>query len=400
MRAFINIKRIFVFLYVMVIIALLLVPSLKYDFKYAQVVMLSLPLIAIAFIEGKTFRKALLINVILLFVTFMSYYVINVRGNLGQAQGLLVTMYLFTLPYLICQYLIDIKDTVLMKWICIATCGILAYIMIVTFREYAYDPTISRKLASSVIDPYIISQIKKNIGGFGFCYCLGMFAPYLTSVIGRVKGKQKFVAMASLLFILVFSVFSQYTTLILLSVISIFYVILTQGKMSVKKVITLVLFIVITLSFRKILLFLANNVGLSTLSNHFYSLYYILGGEEDFGRWSLYKANFILFLQNPIFGADLTVHYNEYLVDHAHSTAFSRMSGGGIIGFGGFVGFIASAWYYLTKKSSMRYLIPVFVVYILLSILNPVTPEISITAFLIIPLIEYQFINKEEQLYV
>ncbi|MBR5544180.1 MAG: hypothetical protein IKU66_01780 [Clostridia bacterium] len=301
---------------------------------------------------------------------------------------------------MICQYLVDIKDTVLMKWICIATCAILAYIMIVTFREYAYDPTISRKLASSATDPYIISQIKKNIGGFGFCYCLGMFAPYLTSVIGRVKGKQKMFAVGCLLMILVFSVFSQYTTLILLSVISIFYVILTQGKMSAKKVIALVLFVAITFSFRKIILFLANNVGLSTLSNHFYSLYYILGGEEDFGRWSLYKANLMLFLRSPIFGANLTIHYNEWLVDHSHSTFFGRMSGGGIIGLGSFVGFIASAWHYLTKKSSMRHLVPVFIVYIVLSFLNPVTPEISITAFLIIPLIEYQFITKEEQLYV
>lgn len=400
MRAFINIKRIFVFLYVMVIIALLLVPSLKYDFKYAQVFMLSLPLLVFAFIEGKTFRKALLINAVLLFITFMSYYVINVRGNLGQAQGLLVTMYLFALPYLICQYLVDIKDTVLMKWICIATCAILAYIMIVTFREYAYDPTISRKLASSVVDDYIIAQIKKNIGGFGFCYCLGMFAPYLTSVIGRAKGKQKMFAVGCLFVILVFSVFSQYTTLILLSVISIFYVILTQGKMSAKKVITLVLFITLAVSFRSMVWFLANNVSLSALSHHFYSLYYILGGEEDFGRWSLYKANIMLFLRNPIFGANLTIHYNEWLVDHSHSTFFGKLSGGGIIGFGGFVGFIASVWHYLCNRSGMRHLIPVFVVYILLSILNPVTPEISITAFLIIPLIEYQFINKEEQLYV
>ncbi len=400
MRAFINIKRIFVFLYVMVIIALLLVPSLKFSVEYSIIVAISVPFLAFAFIEGKTFRKVFLINVILVVITFMCSYVINFRGSLSHATGIAVPFYLWILPYLICQYLIDIKDTVLMKWICIATCAILAYIMIVTFREYAYDPTISRKLASSVIDPYIISQIKKNIGGFGFCYCLGMFAPYLTSVIGRAKGKQKFIAMSSLVFILIFSVFSQYTTLILLSVISIFYVILTQGKMSAKKVITLVLFITLAVSFRSIVWFLANNVSLSALSHHFYSLYYILGGEEDFGRWSLYKANLMLFLRSPLFGANLTIHYNEWLVDHSHSTFFGKLSGGGIIGFGGFVGFIASVWHYLCNRSGMRHLIPVFIVYILLSILNPVTPEISITAFLIIPLIEYQFINKEEQLYV
>lgn len=401
MRTFTSVKRIFVFLYVMAITALLLLPRLKYSFTLVQIVVFSIPFILIALIDGKTVRKVFAINIILLFITFMSTWVFNFGGSISNTMNVVVPIYLLTLPLLICQYLIDLNDKTLMKWITVATCCILLYIMFVTFREFSVDPKIARRLAYGTNDDeYINSARKRNVGGFGFCYCIGMFAPYLTSIIARVKGKEKVASLLCLIVLLVFSIYTQYTTLIFLSVISIFYVVLTQGKMSLKKIIALLLLVVTAVSFKSIMWYLANNTDLSTLSYHFMYIYNILGGEEDFNRWSMYKANLAMFLRNPIFGADLTVHYNKWLTDHAHSMVFGRLSGGGIIGFGTFAGFIASAWHYLAKKNSMRYLIPVFLVYIILSFLNPVQPEISVTAFMIIPLIEYQFMNREEQYYV
>lgn len=401
MRAFINIKRIFIFLYVMAITALLVLPSVKYSFTFMQTLIFSLPLVVLALIEGKTYRKVFAINVILLAITFISAYVFNFRGNISNVLNIVVSMYLYVLPLLICQYIIDLNDKVLMKWVTVATCLILVYILFVTFGALFEDPTIARHLAYGTIDdPYINAQRMRNVGGFGFCYCLCMLPPYLTSVIGRVRKKQKILVVLALIVLLVFAVYSQYTTFVLLAIGSIFYVLLTQGRMSIKKAFAIIILFTITLSFKQILLFLANNLGFSTLSAHFYSLYYILEGAEELNRWSIYKANLVLFFKNPIFGADLTVHYSKWLVDHAHSTFLSRMASGGLVGIGGFVGFIASAWYYFTKKSGMRHLIPVFITYIILSILNPVQPEISVTAFMLIPLIEYQFINRKEQYYV
>lgn len=401
MRAFTSVKRIFVFLYVMAITALLLLPRLKYSFTLVQIVVFSAPFILIALIDGKTVRKVFAINIILLFITFMSTWVFNFGGSISNTMNLVVPLYLYMLPLLICQYLIDLNDKTLMKWITVATCCILLYIMFVTFREFSVDPKIARRLAYGTNDDeYINSARKRNIGGFGFCYCIGMFAPYLTSIIARVKGKEKVASLLCLIVLLVFSIYTQYTTLIFLSVISIFYVVLTQGKMSLKKIIALLLLAVIAVSFKSIMWYLANNIGLSTLSHHFMYIYNILGGEEDFNRWSMYKANIAMFLRNPIFGADLTNSYNNYLFTAVHSQIFGRLSGGGIVGFSTYAGFVASAWYYLVKKSGMRYLIPVFLVYIALAFLNPIQPEIAIAVFMVIPLIEYQFINKEEQYYV
>lgn len=405
MNAFIKrisfIKRIFVFLYVIAITALLVLPSLKYTFSYVQVVIFSIPFVLFAFLDGKTYRKVFLINMILLAITFLCTFVFNYRGNVSGVLNIIVPTYLFVLPLLICQYLIDLNDKVLMKWTTVASCAILIYILVKTFSALSVDPTIARHLAYGTNeDEYINYQRMRNVGGFGFCYCLCMFVPYLTSLVSRVKKKKKIIVIIMLCVLLVFSIYSQYTTFVLLSVISIFYVILTQGKMSVKKVVALVLLLIIVFSFKSILWLLANNLNFTSLSSHFYDLYYMLEGENNFDRWSIYKANIVLFLQHPIFGADLTIHYNDYMVDHAHSHVFARMSGGGIIGLGGFAGFVASAWYYLTKKSKMRYLIPVFLVYIAMAFLNPVQPEISVTVFMVIPLIEYQFVNKEEQYYV
>lgn len=399
MEAFI--KRLFTFLYVMAITALLVLPRLKYSFTYVQVVLISLPLIVLAFIEGKKYRSLLAINVISLAIMFLFTFVFNFGGSVGNTVSAVISMYLYTLPLLICQYLLDTGDKQLMKWISVATCAMLVYIMLVTFKEFSVDPTIARKLAYGTYDDaYITYQRMKNVGGFGFCYCLGMFAPYLTSVIERTKGKAKAFSLACLFILLVFSVYSQYTTLVLLAVASIFYVVLTQGKMSVKKIIILVIMVVMIVSIRSIFWFLANNLSLSTLSSHFYDLYYILEGEEDLDRWNMYKLNLRVFWHNPIVGADLTQSYNEWVTTHAHSTIFSKLSSGGLVGIGTFAGFFGSAWYYLTKKNELRRLIPVFLAYIILAVLNPVAPEISVTAFMIIPIIEYQFVNKEEQLYV
>lgn len=401
MKAFINIKRIFIFLYVMAIVAMMVIPRLKYTFSFVHVVVFSLPIVILALIEGKTYRKVFAINILLLCVTFLCTFVFNYRGNISGVLSVVVSIYLYILPLLICQYLIDLNDKVLIKWIAISISAILVYILLVTFGALAEDPKIARLLAYGTNDdPYINYYRMRNVGGFGFCYCLCMLPPYLTGIIDKVKKKQKVLVVIALMILLVFSVYSQYTTFVFLSIGAVFYVILTQGKWSVKKVVALVLLIVIIATFRQLMWFLANNLSLSSLTYHFYDLYYILEGEEDLGRWSMYKANLALFLQHPLFGADLTVNYNNYLYTSAHSLLFGRLSGGGFVGIGCYAGFIATAWYYLAKVKKMKRLIPVFLVYIILAFLNPVQPEISVTAFMLIPLIEYQFINREEQYYV
>ena len=401
MKAFITIKRIFIFLYVIAIVALMVIPRLKYTFSFVHILAFSLPLIMIALLEGKTYRKVFAINIVLLGITFLCAYVFNYRGNISGVFNIVVSTYLYVLPLLICQYLIDVNDKKLMKWISIVIGAMLCYMLVVTFGALAEDPKIARMLAYGTDDdPYINYYRMRNVGGFGFCYALCMLSPYLTSMVDKVKKKQRTIVLIVLLILLVFSVYSQYTTFVFLSLGSIFYVVLTQGKWSIKKVVALTMLIAIVVSFRQLIWFFANNLSLTTLSSHLYDLYYLLEGESDLSRWNMYKANLILFLQNPIFGADLTINYNKYLYTSAHSLLFSRLSGGGILGFGCYAGFIASAWYYLAKLKRMKRLIPVFVVYTILAFLNPVSPEISVTAFLFIPLIEYQFINKEEHLYV
>ena len=401
MRAYTNIRRIFVFIYVMALISLVLIPSLKYTVSYVSIVLFSAPLVILALVEGKIYRKVFAINMVLLGITFLCTFVFNYRGNISGVLNVVVSTYLYILPLLICQYLIDINDKVLIKWISVSVCAILLYMLIVTFSALAEDPKIARLLAYGTDDdPYINYYRMRNVGGFGFCYCLCMLPPYLTSIINKVRKNEKKFVIAALVILLTFSVYSQYTTFVFLSVGAIFYVILTQGKWSVKKAAVLMFLLAVLVYFKPLMWLLANNIKFTSLATHFYDLYYILEGEEDSTRWSIYKANIVLFLHNPIFGADLTEHYNNYLYTKAHSLLFGRLSGGGVVGFGCYTGFIATAWYYLAKIKKMKKLIPVLMAYIILAFINPVTPEISVSAFLLIPLIEYQLINKEEQLYV
>ena len=130
-----------------------------------------------------------------------------------------------------------------------------------------------------------------------------------------------------------FCAFTQYTTLLMLSIFFIIYVFTTKMRNIGLKYILLVTCGAVLLNLRNILMYFALNTDLNALSYHLADIVSMLGGEaSSSSRSSLYADAIGLFFQNPLFGADLTdsgnLVYCEPLTFHALRFACQRRNFG------------------------------------------------------------------------
>ncbi len=404
MKFSINIKRLFVFLYVLVVTALLVLPSVKYSFTYVQTTIISIPMFAYVILTTRS--KSILKNYIQIITCFslmaLFHFVFNSRGNTSSLLNLMVTFYLCLVPFFMCRMLLDTKDYQLIKWVTIIASAMLALIMFNTFREFADNPTVARLLASGNVggdEEYAQYLHNSNIGGYGFSYCIGAFIPFITSLIDRVGPKKKLIVILVLVVTFVFCVYTQYTTLIILSVCSLFYVLISQGKLTVKKVLFIFLLFFVIIFIKDIVLFFATNTSLKTVSVRLYDIYNILsGGEAANSRGDLILSAFRLFMDNPIFGVDMNDAIAATVVNSSHSTFFGMLAQGGLIGLFLYYGILSISTRVIKEAVYIKYITPVYVFIFVLSILNPIShPEIFVSSFMVIPLMEFLFTHKETE---
>ena len=392
------IYKLFVFVYVFALITILVLPSVKYRFSNVEITAISLPLMAIIVMSGKRYRLTLIQIAVCFFSMGFLHFIFNARGNTSSLMNLMITFYLCILPFFIGRFLLDMGDYKVIKWVTVATSIMLIFVMFKTFSAMSVDPTIARQLAyGDISDNYINAFRMDNVGGFGFSYCMGFMAPYITTYIDRTDWKGKYVVITCVVILFIFGIYTQYTTLLLLSIIFIYYVLIVLGKPSLKKIIVLVTLLALIIFFRPIVLFIASKIPFTALSSHFYDIYYMLGAEGDTGRTMMYESTLRVFMQNPIFGADLTNSSNLYIVNHSHSTFFGRLAEGGLLGVILNYGMLYMMFKSYIQVIDNKYIKPTFIFLLVLSILNPITsPEIFISSFMLIPMMEYLFVNKEE----
>lgn len=392
--------KLFIFVYVVALMALLVLPSLKYSVTYMEITILSLPFLALILITGVNYRKSFLQIILMLVAMAFLHYVLNSKGNISSVLNLVVTLYLCILSYFICRFLLDLGDEKLIKWVVIAVCLIFAFVFMKTLFALFENPTVVRNLATGdITDKYIMYQRMQNVGGFGFAYAIGLFIPYLTTIVIRATGRKKIIATILLVVLFVFAFLTQYTTLLILTTAFILYVLIKHGKTPARKIIAIAIMFIVILSFKNIVLFIAENTKLETLSWHFYDIYYSLGGGElESSRDEIYIKALSLFLENPIFGADLTNTYNATFANSSHSTFFARLVEGGIVGVALTYGAIGVCIKSIKSEIKSSYMAPAFFYLIVLSILNPITMmEIFVSAMLLIPLIEYLIVKTENE---
>ena len=397
-------RNIFMSVYILAIIALLVLPMLKYSVNYVPIILFTLPFVFVYLMQKNKSTITFLCLVIMLALLFVFSFLINAPLNINAAMNMSIILYLCFVPFLLFDYLSNTKSKWEVQLVLIGIICIYAFIIIMTSRAFIDDPVIARRLAiGSADDEYINDMRMKNIGGFGFSYAVGMFIPYIAIRIVRSSGKTKALFIALFIALFVYAFFCQYTMLLILAIAFSTVVFIIGSKSIITKTVMLFSSLVILINLTNIFKFLGNNLPFVSLAYHFRGLYTSLStGEDTTSRILTTKRCLGLFRQHPFFGVNMLDSYNAYIVNHGHSTYFPILASNGIFGLGMlFVTtfYIMRSIYLKIRTNRMNVII--FIMYVVLGFLNPTHNafEVSVSVFLLIPLIEYYEGKIKEQKY-
>lgn len=396
-----KINNLLIAFYFLVIIALMVLPILKFSVKYVYIIAFSVPFVGLYIMQKRRNLSVLYLFIGALAFLFILSFLFNMQLNFSASMNLSIISYLCFLPYFMFDFTVSRNNKPEMKLILIFALLLFAFIMIRTFIEFTVDPLVARRLAMGTDENEYVNDLRgKNIGGFGFSYAIGMFVPYVAVKIMRSKGSRKagFIGLFALLFI--YSILTQYTMLLILEIIFSTIVFIVESKGVVTKIIISAIVIVILLSFTRIIGFLGNHIPLQELAYHFKMMHISLTtGEETNSRLLYLRSNFGLFRAHPFLGVNMLDSYNAYIVNHGHSTYVQMLSSHGIIGASAFFGMLI-----MLMKNTAAKLLPdkavwiIMLHYFVLGIVNPNNSfEISLVAFFIIPLLEYYSMHKGEE---
>ncbi|MBE6529482.1 MAG: hypothetical protein E7680_02625 [Ruminococcaceae bacterium] len=277
---------------------------------------------------------------------------------------------------------------------------LVVYIFINTLVALEKDPEIARLLARSVensseeLNAYRLA----NVGGFGFSYMMGMVALCLLWLFFIKKNWWIKIGSLILYLAIVYYAFqSQYTTLILLTLIGSIVLLFVCNKNFAFRVILIVVGIIVLLNIVNIFRGLSNAFGDSIIGVKFQRIVNSFGtGDIDNlgSRPRLIRENFEVWLRNPVFGA-----YSKEA--NAHSLIMNILSQMGFVGIGLF-GFLFYKVYRFVLNEAKKYqygrsLFNCATAYLLaLSILNPIgyVFEVTIATYLVVCLFIKVFLKK------
>ncbi len=397
-------RNIFMSVYILAIVALLVLPMLKYSINYVPTILFTVPFVFIYLMQKKKSTMTFLCLVLMLVFLFVFSFLINAPLNINAAMNMSIILYLCFVPYLLFDYLANTKSKWEIQIVLVGIISIFVFIVFMTSRAFADDPVIARRLAiGSADDEYINEMRMKNIGGFGFSYAVGMLIPYVAIKIVNSAGKTKALLIALFIALFVYAFFCQYTMLLILAITFSTIVFIIGSKSIITKTLLLFSSLVILINLAGIFKFLGNNLPLVSLAYHFRGLYTSLStGEDTTSRILATKRCLGLFRQHPFFGVNILDSYNSYIIGHGHSLYFPFLSSNGIFGLG--MLFVTTFYIFRSiylRINANRMNIIVLIMYVVLGFLNPTHNafEISVSVFLLIPLIEYYENKIKEQEY-
>lgn len=380
-------------LYISVLTLLLMLPQFLYSMSIVQVIILAMPLIMGLVLRYKKNQKRIFTILLFLAGMFFFRYCVNTFLQLKPAMNLsIITLY--TLIPALCFFALaesDVEPWERKTVVLITVIGA-AVVLVNTFLVFQVMPTVARMLARGDNSEEEIQLLRQmNIGGFGFSYAIGILIPYVALWIKRSTGTKRGVFCALYAVLFLFGLKTQYTTLILLAVAFSMYVFQRGKKITIGKLLVFAAAGLGVFFLPNIFAYLGEHIQLETLACHFKDLAYSLaGGASSSSRKMLALNALKVFASAPIFGADLTDPQVNYILNHSHSNYLGILGGGGVIGTTVYIGLFLFIIREIKREiPTFRDFRVIYLMYFVLGFLNPNTsPEISISIFLLIPLIE------------
>ncbi len=332
-------------LYAAVTTAIYILPYTKLVFPYIGVALLmlaSLPLLMIKKNNWLRYGVALTIfTVLMMFLCLFNgvSYVAAINDAIRNVR--------FFLPVLWGCFAVEYCTPKQQKVLFISFVAVTGFIVYKTLAALEIEPMIARILAQeqSHSEPEINAFRLDNVGGYGFSYMLGVVTICMANSIFVLQKKwQKIIAIAGTVLCFYFIIKSMYTTLLLLSSISVLLVILFRVEKLPTKIMVVVAFVVLFFSIAPLFQFISQVFQGTLLSAKFSQMYRALtgGGTEALGlRPQLLEQALTNWLQTPLLGGN----YNT----PSHSLLLELLQQNGIVGFIAWTSFFGASGYIIIK---------------------------------------------------
>lgn len=287
---------------------------------------------------------------------------------------------------------------------------IVLYVLSQSLNEMETNEVIMREMTSGNTDEeYKLLMMYENIGSFGFSYmCGAAFLCFLAQLV-YIDNRHKKLRTILLILVIIFAIFisrAQFTTLLLLSLVGIGYIIFINiGNFKWRIVFLIFIAPLLTLLIPLFISLLIDFFQDTVVGDHLQIFYKSLTGSGEENAYSTSRAQLRTdalkqFLQSPFWGQNVLVQPARYLYTHSHTSVLSYLIATGLIGT---ISYLYALWninrpilHLFNKKELFHVVMPFIGYYFILAFYNPVeAPEISWGIFCVFPLITL-LINKKE----
>lgn len=390
-------------LYCVGYLVLTLLPAVKYSVSYIIAGSYCLVPVAMYFFKFPEYRDRIVFVLAAGAVCGLFTYLTE-NGAITDIINIPIDYLRYLLPCIL--FIHTFKVSPVSRWIIWSLAAVvIVYVAIKTSNAIDDDPMIARVLAFGSQEKQYTAYRMQNIGGFGFCYAVGLLFPLFVSVAsGNRNIMLRIAAVAGAVVIFMFVLKVQYMILLILCILTIMLAIVYSPKNNYVKFFGCIAVILAVLFLPRILNGLGTlNLG-AIISRRLNNTSKFLSGtasiDEATSRIGLYKAALAEFIKSPLWGQVRSVSAAE-----SHSTLFGIGCTSGIIGISTYVYLLIANFKTIDaglkeKKLKNTAFVISFVAFVVLAALNPVryNYEISTAVFFLIPLTLSLFgIIKEEK---
>lgn len=301
------------------------------------------------------------------------------EGIIGVYSILLVFF-----PIFLAFFLFNKEKYEMLKKLAVAVLLMLVITGITTFAGLIVYPELARDLAAFSNDNIIGISTRYNIGGYDIVYCVVLAIPLYCLVIEKkvTTGIKKFLEILIFIISLIFIVKTQYTTAMLLGIVSFGMIILIRKfdlkRLGILALLGLVFFSVYKGEISNGLIKVSYSIESQSISQRLEELAKALDGGKVTGedmteRGNAYGKSIEAFLEHPVLGTWIS---SDNIELGGHSTVLDLMAGVGLPGFL----LILYIFFYIEKlllsrvenEITRKYVGIFLVVYIILAVVNPI----------------------------
>lgn len=277
----------------------------------------------------------------------------------------------------------------------ISLCFMLLFVLISSFIELLINPAVLREMtAISVTDEeYMTSMKTKGIGGFGIAYGAGILLLSLLTSYNSIRRKSvKILLLVVMCFLAVFIINANFTTLLLITLMSVFVYLYLNNKSNLYRFGLCFLLGLFVLILPAILVYAIDYYGDTSTARHLNDILMSITGKGNIeSERSIYTYTlWNRIIESPLWGHNINHSKEAFLYANSHSTFLGYFFSTGLIGL---ISYYAALWF-IVKKLILHIQVPaksicvMSIYYLLLAYFNPSESiEVSVCIFFFFPLL-------------